>query len=155
VRAAMISELDKKILRSLNKNARKSFREVAKEVGTSTTSIYNNVKKLEKMGVIKGYIPLLDEEVLGNEFVALISIRYVQGKWKEVIGEISKLSQVRAVYDITGDMDLVCVCYFKHRNELDEFLKTQLQLAYVERVLTNIVLNVYKDERRTILPGVS
>ncbi len=150
----MISELDKKILRSLNENARKSFREVAKEVGTSTTSIYNNVKKLEKMVVIRGYIPLLDEETLGNEFVALISIRYVQGKWKEVIGEISKLSQVRAVYDITGEMDLVCICYFKDRNELDVFLKNQLQLPYVERVLTNIVLNVYKDERRTILPSV-
>ena len=68
----MISELDKRILRSLNENARKSFREVAKEVGTSTTSIYNNVKKLEKMGVIRGYIPLLNEEILGNEFVALI-----------------------------------------------------------------------------------
>lgn len=146
----MISELDKKIIRSLNLNARKSFREVAKEVGTSTTSIYNNVKKLEKMGVIKGYIPLLDEEVLGNEFAALISLRYTQGKWREVIGEISKLPQVRAVYDVTGEMDLICVCYFKDRKELDEFLKNQLQLPFVERVLTNVVLNVYKDERRTI-----
>ncbi len=148
----MISDLDKKILKSLNKNARKSFREVATEVGTSTTSIYNNVKKLEKMGVIKGYIPLLDEEALGNEFVALISLRFAQGKWKEVIEEISKLPQVRAVYDVTGEMDLICICYFTGRKELDEFLKYQLQLPHVERVLTHIVLNVYKDERRTIFP---
>jgi len=62
--------------------------------------------------------------------------------------------RVRAICDVTGEMDLVCICYFKDRNELDEFLKNQLQLPCVERVLTNIVLNVYKDERRTLLPAV-
>lgn len=147
-----ISKLDKKILNALNKNGRKSFREVAKEVGTSTTSIYNNVKKLEKMGVIKSYIPLFDEKSVGNNFVALISLRIQQGKWKEVTKGIAKYPQVRAIYDITGDMDFVCVCYFKCREELDKFLKNQLQLPFIERVLTNVVLNTYKDERRSIPP---
>ena len=53
----MISELERKILISLTENARKSFRSVAKEVGTSTTAVYNNVKKMEKSGLLKGYIP--------------------------------------------------------------------------------------------------
>jgi DNA-binding Lrp family transcriptional regulator len=150
--AKPISKLDKKILNVLNKNGRKSFRTVAKEVGTSTTSIYNNVKKLEKMGVITGYIPLYDEKAIGNDFVALISLRTQQGKWKEVTREISKYPQIRAIYDITGDMDFVCVCYFRNAEELDRFIKNQLQLPFVERVLTNIVLNVYKDERRSIPP---
>ena len=147
-----ISKLDRKILNVLNKNGRKSLRTVAKEVGTSAASIYNNVKKLEKMGVIKGYIPLYDEKAIGNNFVALISLRTQQGKWKEVTKEISKYPQIRAIYDITGDMDFVCVCYFKSAEELDRFIKNQLQLPFVERVLTNIVLNVYKDERRSIPP---
>jgi len=147
-----ISKLDKKILYVLNKNGRKSLRTVAKEVGTSAASIYNNVKKLEKMGVIKGYIPLYDEKAIGNSFIALISLRTQQGKWKEVTKEISKYPQIRAIYDITGDMDFVCVCYFKNAEELDRFIKNQLQLPFVERVLTNIVLNVYKDERRSIPP---
>jgi len=147
-----ISKLDKKILYVLNKNGRKSLRTVAKEVGTSAASIYNNVKKLEKMGVIKGYIPLYDEKAIGNSIIALISLRTQQGKWKEVTKEISKYPQIRAIYDITGDMDFVCVCYFKNAEELDRFIKNQLQLPFVERVLTNIVLNVYKDERRSIPP---
>jgi len=147
-----ISKLDKKILNVLNKNGRKSLRTVAKEVGISAASIYNNVKKLEKMGVIKGYIPLYDEKAIGNSIIALISLRTQQGKWKEVTKEISKYPQIRAIYDITGDMDFVCVCYFKNAEELDRFIKNQLQLPFVERVLTNIVLNVYKDERRSIPP---
>ena len=70
----------------------------------------------------------------------------------EVTKGIAKYSQVRAIYDITGDMDFVCVCYFKNQEELDKFLKNQLQLPFIERVLTNVVLNTYKDERRSILP---
>jgi Lrp/AsnC family transcriptional regulator for asnA, asnC and gidA len=146
----MPNELEKKILDSLNQNARKSFRKVAKEIGTSTTSIYNNVKKLEKLGIISGYIPVLHEAALGNNLVALISLRTAQGKWKEVVDGISKYPQVRAIFDVTGDIDFVCVCYFRGSKELDAFLKNQLQLPYIERVQTSIVLNVYKDERRTL-----
>ncbi len=152
MKAKKLSELDKKILNALNKNARASFRQVAKQIKTSTTSIYNNVKKLEKSGIIEGYIPKLNEEFLGNEFMALISLRTSQGRWKEVTGQISRYPQVRAIYDITGDMDFLCVCYFKDREELDGFLKNQLQSPHIERVMTNIVLNIYKDERRSILP---
>ena len=70
----MINDLERKILKSLNENARKSFREVAKEVGTSTTAVYNNVKKMETSGLHMGYIPLIDDELLGFDLYAVISL---------------------------------------------------------------------------------
>ena len=148
----MITELDKKILNSLNRNARKSFREVAKEAGASTTAIYNNVKKLEQIGVLKGYVPLVDEEILGFRLIALIALRIDQSKLMEVQEKISKYPEVRAIYDITGDWDSILVCYFKDRKDLDTFLKNQLALPHVERVITHIVLNVVKDDKRTPVP---
>ena len=48
----MIDELEKKIIRVMNQNARKSFREIAKEVGTSVTAVIHTVKKLEGIGAI-------------------------------------------------------------------------------------------------------
>ncbi len=42
----MADELDRKIIRALNQNARKSFREVAKEVGTSVTAVINQGEKI-------------------------------------------------------------------------------------------------------------
>ena len=73
----MISNIEKKILKSLNENARKSFREVAKEAGTSTTAVYNNVQKMENSGLLKGYIPLIDDELLGYECNAVIAWKVV------------------------------------------------------------------------------
>jgi len=58
----MISEIEKKIIRVMNRNARKSFREIAKEAGLSATAVMHAVKKMENAGVIKGYVPVLDPE---------------------------------------------------------------------------------------------
>lgn len=145
----MLSELEKKILNSLNKNARKSFRQVAKEVGTSTTAVYNNVKKLEKKGVLRGYFPDIDEEKVGYTQFAIIALRIDQRKLTEVESKLVKYPQIRAIYDITGDWDCILVCYFKSREELDNFLKEQLAIPHVERVITHIVLNVVKDDKKT------
>ncbi|RLE01882.1 MAG: AsnC family transcriptional regulator [Candidatus Aminicenantes bacterium] len=145
----MLSELEKKILNSLNENARKSFRQVAKEVGTSTTAVYNNVKKLEKKGVLRGYFPDIDEEKVGYTQFAIIALRIDQRKLTEVESKLVKYPQIRAIYDITGDWDCILVCYFKSREELDNFLKEQLAIPHVERVITHIVLNVVKDDKKT------
>lgn len=115
----------------------------------SADPIYNNVKKLEKLGVLKGYVPLIDAELLGYKMIALIALRINQGKLLEVQNEISKFPQVTAIYDITGDWDSILVSYFKDRKDLDDFLKNQLSLPYVQRIMTYIVLNVVKDNRRT------
>jgi DNA-binding Lrp family transcriptional regulator len=150
----MISELEKKILKSLNENARKSFREVAKEVGTSTTAIYNNVKKMEKSGLLQGYVPAVDEELLGFTLTALIAMRISQGKLYSVYDKVDKYPEVREIYDLTGEWDAILVCFFKKRRDLDNFLKTKLNLPHIERVMTHVVLNVIKDEKRAFIEAL-
>lgn len=76
----MIDDLEKKIIRVLNLNARKSFREVAKELGASVTAVINKVKKLENSGVIRGYIPIIDQEYFGFNLIAIIAMRISKGK---------------------------------------------------------------------------
>ncbi|NIM89470.1 MAG: winged helix-turn-helix transcriptional regulator [Candidatus Aminicenantes bacterium] len=147
----MIDELERKILNTLNKNARMSFRQAAEEVGISATTLYHKVKKLEKSGVLKGYIPLIDKECVGYDLTAIIALRVKQEKDVEVQEAISKLPQVRAVYEVTGEWDLILICYFKGRKDLTYFLKQKLPLSYVERAITHLVLNVVKEEKRTPL----
>lgn len=147
----MVSDVERKILRSLNENARKSFREVAREVGTSTTAVYNNVKKMEKSGLLKGYIPLIDNELLGFELYAVIALKISQGKLQNVYDKISPYPEVKIIYDTTGEWDALLICFFKQRKEFDNFLKSKLALPDIERMVTNVVLNVIKDEKRTHL----
>lgn len=144
----MIDELDKAILNALNKNARMSFRQAAKKLRISPTTLHNKVKKLENSGVIKGYIPLIDTESVGYNLMAIVGLRVNQEKDLAVQEAISNLPQVGAIYEVTGDWDLILICYFKGRNDLTNFLKKELPLSNIQRAITHLVLKVVKEEKR-------
>jgi DNA-binding Lrp family transcriptional regulator len=147
----MIDDLDQKIISSLNKNARKSFREISKEVGTSVTAVISRVKKYEEAGIIKGYIPVVDQEHFGLKMTAIVALRISQGKLLETQEKIAHDSRVIAIYDVTGEWDSIIIGYFKDRQDLNAFLKQLLSFKNVDRSVTHIVLNVVKEERRIIV----
>jgi DNA-binding Lrp family transcriptional regulator len=147
----MIDELDRKIVRALNTNARKSFREVSKEVGTSATAVIHTVKKLEAAGALKGYVPVVDPEYFGLPLTAIIAVRISKGKLLETQKKISQDAHVAAVYDVTGDWDSFILGRFTGREDLNAFIKGLLALPNVDRTVTHIVLNVVKEDPRVAI----
>ena len=146
-----MEELELKIIRALNQNSRKSFREIAKEIGTSAPVVINKVKRLEEEGAIKGYIPVLDAEYFGFTLMAVVALRISHGKLIEAQEKIAEDPRVLAIYDVTGDWDSIMIAHFKGREDLNKFIKTILAQKYVDRTVTHIVLNVVKDERKLIV----
>ena len=55
-----LDELDVKILRLLSADARKSYRDIAKATDASISTVSSRVRKLEDLGVIIGYVPVLN-----------------------------------------------------------------------------------------------
>ena len=147
----MADELEKKIVKALNQNSRKSFREIAKGVGMSAPVVIDKVKKLEESGAIKGYIPILDPKYFGYDVTALITIRISHGKLIEMQEKIAEDPRVFAIYDVTGEWDSMVGARFKNTEDLNKFTKNLLTQKYIERTITHIVLNVVKDERRLII----
>lgn len=147
----MIDNLEMKIIRALNENSRKSFREIAKEIGTSAPVVINKIKKLEERGAIKGYIPVLDPEYFGFNLMAVIAIRISHGKLIEAQKKIAEDPHVMAIYDVTGEWDSIVIAQFKSREDLNSFIKQILAQKYVDRTITHIVLNVVKEERRLLI----
>lgn len=144
----MIDELDRKIVRSMNRNARKSFREIAKDVGSSATAVINAVKKLEAAGAIKGYVPVVDPAYFGLQLAAVIAVRISQGKLLETQQKIAEDPRVTAIYDVTGEWDSFLVGHFADREDLNGFIKKVTSLRNVDRTVTHLVLNVIKEEKR-------
>jgi len=147
----MIDDLEIKIVRALNRNSRKSFREIAKEVGSSAPAVINKIKRLEELGAIKGYIPILDPEYFGYTLMAVIAIRISHGKLIETQEKIAEDPHVFAIYDVTGEWDSIVIARFKGREDLNNFVKSVLAQKYVDRTFTNIVLNVVKNEQKLLL----
>jgi DNA-binding Lrp family transcriptional regulator len=145
---AMIDELDRKIIRVLNENARKSFREVAKDVGTSVTAVIHTVKKLEAAGAVKGYVPIVNPEYFGLGLAAVVAVRISKGKLIETQKRIAQDPHVASVYDVTGDWDCFIFGRFTGREDLNDFIKGLLAIPHVDRTVTHLVLNVVKEEPR-------
>ena len=144
----MIDELDRKVIRVLNTNARKSFREIAKEVGTSTTAVIHTVKKLEAAGAVRGYVPVVNPEYFGIGLTAVVAVRFSKGKLLETQKRIAQDPHVAAVYDVTGDWDSFIVGRFSGREDLNAFVKGLLAIPHVDRTVTHLVLNTVKEEPR-------
>lgn len=144
----MADELDRKIIQALNRNARRSYREIAKEVGISVTAVIHRVKKLQESGAIKGYIPVVAQEHFGLSLSAVIALRISRGKLLDIQQKIAEDPRIAAVYDVTGEWDSVVIGYFRDRHDLNDFIKGLLSLENVDRSITHIVLNVVKEERR-------
>lgn len=143
-----LDTLDTQILTILGEDARKSYREIAKELKVATGTVYNRVKRLTDEGVLKGYIPLIDPAKVGYELTALILLQ-VDGKFlTEVEKELATFKEVYSVYDITGDFDVAVIARFKDRASLNKFIKSVLTIPHIKRTVTNVVLNVVKEDPR-------
>jgi len=143
-----MDDLDYKIIEKLNQDARKSYREIARELDVSLTTISNRIKKIENEKIIERYIPLINQEKIGYDLTAVINVKISHGKLIEVQEKISKDKHVSNVYDITGDWDSLIIAHFKDRKDLNSFIKNILSMDNVEKTNTQLVLNIVKNEKR-------
>jgi Lrp/AsnC family transcriptional regulator for asnA, asnC and gidA len=58
------------------------------------------------------------------------------------------MSNVIALYEITGDFDVVAVVKLKDRDSLNTLIKNLLVTPHIRKTLTNITLNVVKEDFR-------
>ena len=147
-RPSILDELDRSILEELNTDARRSHREMAHRLKISPTTVSARVARMEAQGVIRGYIPLLDDEQLGWDLWAAMGIRISKGRLREVEERLARDSRAYAIYDVTGETDALLIGRFRDRRDLDRFVKHALQDPHVERTNTQVVLNRVKEDRR-------
>lgn len=143
-----IDDVDFQIIKFLQEDSRKSFKKIANELGIAVGTAYNRVKSLEEKGILKGYTITADPIKLGYSLTAVILIQADGKHLLELEGEVAHLDDVICVYDITGDYDVAVVARFRDRAALNKFIKNLLASPYVKRTVTNVVLNVVKEDFR-------
>jgi DNA-binding Lrp family transcriptional regulator len=139
-------EVDFGIIKLLQEDSRLSFGKIAGKLGISVGTAYNRIKILEEKRVLKQYTVLIDHYKLGFTMTAIVLIQAEGTHLVELENEIAKMESVISVYDITGDYDIAVVVRSRDRNGLNAFVKGLLTMPYVKRTVTNIVLNVVKED---------
>ena len=140
-----LDKVDREIIRVLEADARTSLRRIAEEVGVALGTVSNRVRRLEAIGVIKGYTVLLNPDKSGWGLSVVIGLRIHKGRLMEIQEKIAKDSRVYGVYDVTGDYDSMVLARARDRDDLDDFSKSVMSISGIERSVTHLVLNTVKE----------
>lgn len=146
-----LDEVDLGIIKLLQEDSRLSFNKIASRLGISAGTAYNRIKTLEEKGVLSGYTVRVDPLKLGLTMTAVVLVQAEGTHLMEVEQEIAEMESVVSVYDITGDFDIALIVRFRDRTSLNAFIKKLLAMPYVKRTVTNVVLNVVKEDFRANL----
>ncbi|WP_234733531.1 Lrp/AsnC family transcriptional regulator [Tellurirhabdus bombi] len=124
-----IDEIDKKLLRLLQEDAKLTTKELASRLGLTLSPIYERIKRLETLGYIKQYIAVLDKNLLGQPITTFcqVSMRHHDkafiDKFEE---EIKKLEEVQECYHMAGQVDFLLKIHVASLDEYHNFVKYKL-----------------------------
>ncbi|MEX2349937.1 MAG: Lrp/AsnC family transcriptional regulator [Flavobacteriaceae bacterium] len=147
---AAIDSLDKKLLKLLQENSKQTTKELSLHLNLSVTAVYERIKKLEKTGIIKGYVAVIDKEKVDKAFLVFCQIKLVQHT-KEYLtkfeNEVMALSEVMECYHISGEYDYLLKILVKDMPSFREFMVTKLTtLQHIGSTHSSFSINEVKCE---------
>ena len=139
--------LDNKIIKCLVDNSRMSSKDIANEVGLSVSAVIERIKKLESSGVIKKYTAIVDNEKIGNELLAIVTVRLDHPKYgDDFIKEALNNPAIIECHYVAGDYDYLLKVNTKNSSSLEKIIQTIKSIYGVSRTNTTIVLSSLKNE---------
>ncbi|WP_354683335.1 Lrp/AsnC family transcriptional regulator [Cupriavidus necator] len=152
--AQRLDRIDIAILNQLQQNARITNAELARAVNLSPTPCFNRVKALEKLGLIKQQVTLLNPEPLGlriNVFIQVSLEKQVEGALRRFEEAIDKRPEVMECYLMTGDADYLLRVVVSSMQSLERFILEQLTtIPGVSNIRSSFALKQVRY--RTALP---
>ena len=98
----MIDEIDWKILKELQENARISFAELGRRIGLTTPAIIERVRKLEDAKIITGYRAEIDTAKVGLPIVAFIRMSITGIDYSHIIETVKESNEILECHRATG-----------------------------------------------------
>jgi Lrp/AsnC family leucine-responsive transcriptional regulator len=144
-----LDKIDRNIVRTLQKDGRISYAELARQVGLSATPCVERVKRLEKEGVIRGYTALINPTYLKAAMVVFINIRLARqpknifDKFREAA---QALAEVQECYLVSGSFDYLIKARVEDMRAYRKFYgETLLTLPGVVECTSYVVMEEVKD----------
>ena len=140
-----IDEVDKKLLRLLQRDARMSITELAERVNLSATPCARRIKRLEDTGIITGYHTQTDAQKLGLPlaiFIAVSMDRHTAERFEQFEHKVQSFDEVISCSIVTGrSEDYLLKVRVRDMAHYEEFLLHRLnRIEGVAQVHTSFEL---------------
>jgi len=136
-------EINWAILLLLQKNARMSNAEIGRQVGLSSPAVAERIRKMEDLGIIKGYRADLAYTTTGHQLKAIITLKVFTGRLKPFLEKVTEFKEVINCYRITGIDNIIMEVILYDQHHLEQFIDQVIVYGETRThiVLSNVVEN--------------
>ena len=154
----MIDEIDRDILMLLQENGRLSNAAIAEQVGLTTSTVFDRIKKMEKKGIIQKYVAIVDPAALGKSitaFVRLVVSSVDQEDYLHSKRQLSEICQaepeILECYTVAGEDCYILKVRVSSTKALESLIERLRSHCLVTKTTTNIVLSTFKEETKIFM----
>ncbi len=145
----VLDAIDKKILTILQEDSKQTNKQLSLQLHLSVTAVYERIKKLEKEGIIKKYVAVIDKDKIDRSFLIFCHIKLLQHS-KEFLSnfekEILKLDEVTECFHVSGDYDYILKIYVRDMKAYREFMVTKLTtIKHIGSTHSTFTISEVKD----------
>ena len=148
-----IDETDRNILAALQRDASQSLDDIAREVGSSKTPVWNRIRKMREAGVIGQHTVVLDADALGLEacFFVLIRTSEHEAEWQaKFLKALRDRPEVQEAHRLAGDIDYILKVRVENARAYDRFYQALISEVRVHNVTA--LLSMEQIKSTTMLP---
>jgi Lrp/AsnC family leucine-responsive transcriptional regulator len=144
-----IDSIDEQIIALLSANGKMNNKEVATQIGLTVTPTFERIKRLERMGIIKGYHAEIDRKTLGRDLRVFCQVS-LQSHQLDALNEFERsviqLTEVESCFHVAGSVDYTLLVGVKNMEAYQFFLKNKLtRIPHIAQVHSNFVLTELKE----------
>jgi DNA-binding Lrp family transcriptional regulator len=143
---------DSGVLRLIQENCRLTAREISDRTHLPVTTVFAKIKRLERIGLVKGYHAVLNAKELGVGTTAFVLASFAyKGEERaasqhRVAREIANFPEVQEVHIISGEWDILIKVKAKDVDSVGKYVVDKLRLVKgIEKTLTCLVFESEKE----------
>lgn len=146
-----MDNIDIKIIKLLQENARVTASEISNVINLSVPAVSERLKKLESSGVIKQYTAIVDPVHMNKTLMAIVFITLERPRFADTFAEfVKKQNDILECHYLAGDFDYALKVVTENTSTLQELLDRIKSLQCVQKTRTIVILSTAKNNYSVI-----
>lgn len=144
----MLDRTDRKLLALLQHDATLAVSELAEHVGLSSTPCWKRIKRLERAGIIRHRVAILDREKLGLGVTVFVSVRAARhsDEWLQTFAEgVARIPEVLEFYRMSGEIDYLLKIVARDIADYDRIYRKLIKVAELHDVSSSFAMQEIKS----------
>ncbi|MBR6555104.1 MAG: Lrp/AsnC family transcriptional regulator [Clostridia bacterium] len=140
-----MDQIDVKILKCLQADARENASLISEKVGMSVSAVIERIRKMEASGLIERHTTIINNQKAGKDVTALLQVALEHPRYNDDFRAVVQDNrEVLECYFVTGEFDYLLKVVTGNTESLERLLNTIKSIPGVQRTLTSVVMSSVK-----------